>query len=204
MSDKPRSIIDPASELVKPDRLILSPEEAVRRTKGIPAGGKDGYKPASKAEAISIACQIGQQVYDQLRSEHAATMGNLQVDLANHLREIKEVVAMNIHDLQSRSFSYRVRRDFVYDVQCFGRWLVTRRELALAWLELHGLREAPPAKEPEAKVDSTSAIAAAIAAENSEPITKAFETEVDDSFDAPDIAGSIELHVGAPTEPPTG
>lgn len=205
--------------------LIISPEEAAarlrQRTKPVPDGGKGGKYNISRAEAVSIAAQIGQQVYDEIRKEHALTMQLLQEDLAKHFREIKEVVAMNIHDLQSRSFSYRVRRDFVYDVQCFGRWLAARRGRAVLWFGywlasscpdwLFPLLawdsysdKAPPLEYQRFTPDTKSEIAGAIAAENKEPIEKAFETEVDDSFDAPDIAGSIELHVGAPTEPPTG
>lgn len=185
--------------------LIISPEEAKRRvTAGIPQG-KGGKYNISRAEAVSIACQIGQQVYDQLREEHAATMANLQQDLAAHFADIRQTVVINILDIQRRSFSYRCRAAFEYDCQRISEWVKTRYELALAWLELHGLREAPPeAEAPRGGVyaDPQSAVAGSIAAENTEPIEKAFDVDVDDIIEAPDIASSLELHVGAPTELP--
>lgn len=186
--------------------LIITPEEAAarlrQRTKPVPDGGKGGKYNISRAEAVSIAAQIGQQVYDEIRKEHAMTMQMLHEDLAKHLADIRRTVVVNILDLQHRTFSYRVRAAFEYDCQRIGQWVATRRELALAWLELHGLREARPAKESEAKVDSTSAIAGAIAAENGEPIAQAFDTDVDDTFNTPDVAGSMELYVGGGTNAP--
>jgi hypothetical protein len=200
--------MDDAQELAGTKQpLIISPEEAKKRITakpGIRDGGKSGHN-IGRAEAVSIACQIGQQVYDQLREEHAATMANLQEDLAGHFKEIKEVAAMNILDIQSRSFSYRVRRDFAVDCKRIGEWVKTRYELALAWLELHGLREAPPeAETPRGGLyaDPQSAVAGSIASENTEPIEKAFDVDVDDIIESPDIASSLELHVGAPTELP--
>lgn len=138
--------------------LIISPEEAKKRItgKGVRDGGSGGGHAISRKEAVSIAVQIGQEVYDQLRAEHALSMGELSDDLKRHFREIKTVTAANILDIQRRSFSYRIRRDFDVDLQRMaatisdwwdrnpGYWWY----LFLAWLELHGLRT--PAEIPEA------------------------------------------------------
>jgi hypothetical protein len=66
---------------------------------------------------VSIAVQIGQEVYDQLRAEHAITMAELQKDMGKHFADIRQVVVINMLDLQRRSVSYRIRFDFDYDVQ---------------------------------------------------------------------------------------
>jgi hypothetical protein len=156
MSDKPRSIIvpnEPATAIVAPDKAILTPDEAKER---IEQKAKRRFSTPNKYnisrdEAVNIAVQIGQEVYDQLRAEHALSMGELQTDLRGHFRQIKEIVATNILDLQRRSFSYRLRRDFAVDRMIFGAWLrekwaviqsalVTDWDMALAWLELHGLK----------------------------------------------------------------
>jgi hypothetical protein len=146
MSDTPRSIIDPSAELVKPDRMIISPEEALNRSKPIRDGGNSKHA-ISRKEAVSISVQIGQEVYDQLRAEHAEVMGQLQKDLSSHLNSIRDITAMNILDIQRRSFSYRLRRDFAVDRKLFALWLLDKWEWAVAWLELHGLKSVP--EEPE-------------------------------------------------------
>jgi hypothetical protein len=102
--------------------------------------GGSKQKNISHDQAVDIACKVGQQVYDQLRAEHAQAMGELQQDLRNHFREIKEVTAANILDLQRRSFSYRIRRDFGVDCTRIAESLRGFREAALVRV---GLREAP-------------------------------------------------------------
>jgi hypothetical protein len=130
------------------------------------------------------------------------TMQLLQNDLQGHFNEIKNIVATNILDLQRRSFSYRIRRDFVYDCQRIARWITSQVELVKAYYDLwFGIE---PAEQPRgglyAKADR--AVAGAIRAENTEAIEQAFDTDVDDIIEAPDVAQSLELHVGAPTELP--
>lgn len=203
--------------------LIITPEEAAarlrQRTKPVPDGGKGGKYNISRAEAVSIAAQIGQQVYDEIRKEHAMTMQLLQEDLAKHFADIRKTVVVNILDLQHRTFSYRVRAAFEYDVQCFGRWLAARRERVvlrfgywvatscpdwlfpfLAWDSYSD--KAPPLEYQRFTPDTKSAIAGAIAAENGDPIAQAFDTDVDDTFNTPEVAGSMELYVGGGTNAP--
>jgi hypothetical protein len=89
--------------------LIITPEEAAdrlrQRTKPVPDGGKGGKYNISRAEAVSIAASIGQQVYDEIRKEHAMTMQLLQEDLAKHFADIRRTVVLNILDLQHRGRS---------------------------------------------------------------------------------------------------
>lgn len=85
--------------------------------------GQSKQKNISHEQAVSIAVKVGQNVYDQVRAEHALSMEELRADLQQHFREIKTVVAGNILDLQRRSFSYRLRRDFEVDVQTAVTWL---------------------------------------------------------------------------------
>lgn len=129
--------------------LIISPEEATRRlrTKSVPAGPGGKYA-ISRAEATSIAVGIGQQVYDQLCAEHALSMGELQQNLKQHFGEIRHITATNILDLQRRSFSYRIRRDFDVDLQRMAARFREWWELVQATLELHGLRQPPPRPTP--------------------------------------------------------
>lgn len=153
---------DPNVLLGTKEPLVISPEEAKRRIGGgVRDGGKSGGHSISRAEARSIAVQIGQEVYDQLRAEHALAMGQLSDDLKNHFTEIRRVTATNILDIQRRSFSYRIRRDFDVDLQRMAAKLAelwgrihldfaVDVESIVAWLELHGLRKAP-AEAPEAE-----------------------------------------------------
>ena len=148
------------SEIEKPDKMIITPEEANNRITA--SAGKGGKYAVSRAEAVSISVQIGQQVYDQLRGEHALAMQQLQEDLSNHLNNIREHVALNLLDLQQRSVSYRIRTDIWADWIRFRGWLRTWWDqnpaywwyLFLGWLELHGLRQPPkpdavPAEYPD-------------------------------------------------------
>lgn len=123
--------------------LIISPEEAKRRITAKVPGGAGGKYAISRAEAISIAVQIGQEVYDQLRGEHALAMGQLSSDLQKHFAEIRRITATNILDIQRRSFSYRIRRDFAVDRMRIAAWVSDRWDMVLAWLELIGMRTAP-------------------------------------------------------------
>lgn len=140
MDDKPRSIIMPNDDraIVSPDKAIITPDEAKERIEQKAKrrfAGANKYN-ISRDEAVSIAVQIGQEVYDQLRAEHALTMAELQKDMGKHFADIRKVVVVNMLDLQSRSVSYRIRFDFDYDVQRFKAWLAERWELVRAWLEL--------------------------------------------------------------------
>lgn len=141
MSDKPRSIImpnDPETTIVSTDKLVLTPDEVkdrIEKKSKARYSGPNKYN-ISRDEAVSIAVQIGQEVYDQLRAEHALAMGELQKDLKHHFGEIRHVTAANILDLQRRSFSYRIRRDFAVDCQRIATWLRTKREVAAAWWEI--------------------------------------------------------------------
>jgi len=121
------------------ERIIVTAETiAAEKRHPQPNGNQKGKYDISRGEAVSIATQIGQQVYDRLRAEHAESMGRLERDLAVHFTEIKNVVAVNILDLQRRSFSYRIRRDFAVDVALARAWIQARRDLLLcyaaAWL----------------------------------------------------------------------
>lgn len=161
MSDKPRSIImpnDPETTIVSTDKLVLTPDEVkdrIEKKSKARYSGPNKYN-ISRDEAVSIAVQIGQEVYDQLRAEHALAMGELQKDLKHHFGEIRHVTAANILDLQRRSFSYRIRRDFDVDLQRMAAklrdwwgWWQWRLDLVRAWLELHGFRATPaPTGDP--------------------------------------------------------
>jgi len=131
------------SPIDTPDKLIISPDEAKRRITGKGPSGPGGKYAVSRAEAVSIAVQIGQEVYDQLRGEHALAMGQLSDDLQKHFGEIRRITAANILDIQRRSFSYRIRRDFDVDLQRMAAKLRDWWDWIGAWLELHGLRGAP-------------------------------------------------------------
>lgn len=184
MDDKPRSIIMPGEEraIVAPDKTIITPEEAKARIEQKAKrrfSGANKYN-VSRDEAVSIAVQIGQEVYDQLRGEHAMTMAELQKDMAAHFADIRQVVVINLLDLQSRSVSYRIRFDFDYDVQRIKAWLAERWQGWLYWLELHGLREEPEA--PRGGMYTKS----------SDPLT----SENQQATEEPQ-------HVGAPTELPS-
>lgn len=114
-------------------------------------GGRHNF--CTKEQAAGVAASMGEMVYNQLREQHAMSMAALDQDLEAKFADIRKVIIANITDLQTRSFSYRVRRDFVYDVGHIIAWIRTKYELALAWLELHGLRTPakptlPPAEYP--------------------------------------------------------
>jgi hypothetical protein len=72
---------------------------------------KGGKYNVSRDEAVSIAVQIGQQVYDQVADEHKKAMELLQRDMHRHFAEIRNVTAANIMDLQRRSFGFAVAYD---------------------------------------------------------------------------------------------
>jgi hypothetical protein len=83
-------------------KRIITPERI--RT----AGGKYNI---SRDEAVSIAVQIGQEVYDHVADEHKQAMKLLQEDLHAHFKEIREVTAMAILDLQRRSIWFNIAYD---------------------------------------------------------------------------------------------
>jgi hypothetical protein len=172
--------MDKESKLVgaNGEKLILSPDEAKERIEQKAKrrfSGANKYN-VSRDEAVSIAVQIGQEVYDQLRAEHALTMAQLQDDMGKHFADIRRTVVINLLDLQSRSVSYRIRFDFEYDVRRIKAWLAERWELVRAWLELRGVRE-----EPEAPRGGLYA----------------------DPGQYEDFFGDEPEHVGAPTELPS-
>lgn len=183
MTDKPRSIImpnEPETQIVSPDKAIISPEEAALRVRsgGAKDGGSQGKHAISRKEAVSIAVQIGQDVYNQVRAEHALTMGQLQQDLKQHNAQMREIVALNILDLQRRSFSYRVRRDFAVDRQRISEWVIVRFEMARAWLAIllpnvfYGLPQAPhppEAVQPEQQLPESPEVARAFTLSTNEP-----------------------------------
>lgn len=174
------------------EKLVITPEEAKERirSKGIPDGGKGGKYSISRAEAVSIATQVGQQVYDQLRAEHALAMGQLQEDLRKHFNGIREVTALNILDIQRRSFSYRLRRDFAWDRKKIAIWVAARWELLLAWLELRGLKQ--PKQTPVIP----------ITADPSVPPDEVHFRDPEGRTTKIVNLQSDETHIGAPTELP--
>jgi hypothetical protein len=94
---------------------------------------KGGKYNISRDEAVSIAVQIGQQVYDHVAQEHKKSIELLVEDFNEKFAHIANITAYNIRDLQARSFGFAV----AYDLKRAGRWILEwywAARYAIGWL----------------------------------------------------------------------
>jgi len=134
-------------------------------------GGRHNF--CTKEQAAGVAASMGQMVYDQLREQHAMSMQALDEDLEAKLADIRKVIIANITDLQTRSLSYRIRRDFAFDVDQIIAWVRLQVELVRGYLGVVFPSLAPDRK-PEAPLPA----------------------------DYPNVFSDDPEHVGAPSELP--
>jgi hypothetical protein len=116
--DKPRSIIMPNDDraIVGRTRRFSRPTKRRSASSRRPSALQHGANKynISRDEAVSIAVQIGQEVYDQLRAEHAMTMAELQKDAAGQMG-VGRRLGLELHGLKSVPEEPETERGGMYE-----------------------------------------------------------------------------------------